>query len=438
VGSDLPLKILYVVPYVPNRIRTRPFHLLKVLASEGNLVTLATLWGNLEELAGLQQLAKQLEGVLAERIGVSSALWNCIRAFPKSQPIQASYSWSSELARRITQLVKSTEFDVIHIEHLRGVRYGLLLNQFLSRRGGKNPPVIWDSVDCISRLFRQAAQESFALRSRLTTRLDLARTERFEGWSVTQFSRILVTSETDRNGFLELAANWRQRNQVGVSCSMDKRVAVVPNGVDLDYFSPNGETREPSTLVITGKMSYHANVTSVVQFVKQVMPRVWARLPQTRLWIVGKDPSREIRDLGVPWGEDQSLNGPQNGGRETRIQITGTVKDLRPFLRRATLAVAPIRYGVGIQNKVLEAMACGTPVVATPQAISALEVSSGRDLIVAKTPADLSEALVSLLRNSEQRSKLGQAGRSFVERRHHWSSIVRGLTQIYREAACEI
>jgi polysaccharide biosynthesis protein PslH len=437
VGSNLPLKILYIVPYVPNRIRTRPFHFLKALASEGNRVTLATLWSNREEFAALQQLAKHIEGFLAEKIGVPKALWNCIRALPKSQPLQASYCWSPELARQIAHAVEKSEFDVVHVEHLRGVRYGLSLNESLARKRFKNPPVVWDSVDCISTLFRHATQESFALRSRLASRLDLARTERFEGWLATQFKRILVTSETDRNEFLKLAAKWCQGNRCSLADSLDKRITVVPNGVDLDYFSPNGETREPATLVITGKMSYHANVTSVVQFVKQVMPRVWTQLPQARLWIVGKDPSREIRNLGVPWREDQRRDITRHGGKERRIQITGTVQDLRPFLRRATVSVAPIRYGVGIQNKVLEAMACGTPVVATPQAVSALKVRSGRDLIVAETPADLSEALVSLLRNPQQCSNLGQAGRFFVKRQHEWSSIVQGLTQIYREAACE-
>jgi glycosyltransferase involved in cell wall biosynthesis len=253
----------------------------------------------------------------------------------------------------------------------------------------------------------------------------------------TQFRRILVTSESDRKAFLELAANWCRGNTVSQAHSVDKRISVVPNGVDVDYFAPNGEIREPLTLVITGKMSYHANVTSVVQFVKQVMPRVWAQLPKTQLWIVGKDPSREIRDLGVPWGENQSLDARQSGRREARIQITGTVQDLRPFLRRATVAVAPIRYGVGIQNKVLEAMACGTPVVASPQAVSALRVRPGRDLIVARNSEELSESLVSLLKNPQQCSILGQAGRAFVKGQHEWGSIVRGLTQIYREAARE-
>lgn len=437
MGPSLPLKILFVVPYVPNRIRTRPFHLLNTLASEGNRITLATLWSNSEDLAMLRQLATQLDVVLAERIAIPKSLWNCVCALPKAQPLQAAYSWNSALAQRLTQIVDTKEFDVIHVEHLRGVRYGLFLNEFLSRTGRKIPPVVWDSVDCISRLFRQAAQASSALRSRLTARIDLARTEKFEGWLTTQFRRILVTSDPDRKEFLELAGNCSQRLKLDGAGSLEKRIAIVPNGVDSDYFTPNGESREPLTLVITGKMSYHANVTSVVQFVKEVMPRVWSQLPQTRLWIAGKDPSREIRNLGVAWNADQSLRASPSGANDPRVQITGTVNDLRPFLRKATLAVAPIRYGVGIQNKVLEAMACGTPVVATPQAVSALQVRSGRDLIVAKNAEELSESLLSLLRNPERCSNLGQAGRSFVKRQHEWGAVVRGLTQIYREAAGE-
>ena len=437
MGSDLPLKILFIVPYVPTRIRTRPFHLIRALASEGHRVTLATLWSNRAEFAEARCLAEKLEGLVAEKIGLSRVIWNCIRALPTSHPIQADYSWSPKLARKIARIVEETPFDVVHVEHLRGVRYGLMLKETLARKGLKHPPVVWDSVDCISTLFRQAAQESCSTRSRLTTKIELSRTEQFEGWLATRFSRVLVTSETDRSELLKLAENWCRRHGIDPRPMLAKRLAIVPNGVDLEYFSPNGDVREPSTLVISGKMSYHANVTAVVRYVKDVMPKIWAALPETRLWIVGKDPSREIQKLGIPWREDQPSSTPKNGNRESRVQVTGTVDDIRPFLRRATLAVAPIRYGVGIQNKVLEGLACGTPVVATPQAVTALQVRSGQELMIAESQQELADSVLSLLKNPQHCSRLGRSGRLFVEQQHAWSSIVKGLTEIYRDARCQ-
>jgi glycosyltransferase involved in cell wall biosynthesis len=436
MGPDLPLKILFIVPYVPDRIRTRPFHLIKALASEGHRVTLATLWSDREESAAAQRLAGHLESLLTERIRITRSIWNCVRALPSSRPIQASYCWSPKLARRIVPLVQTTHFDVIHIEHLRGVRYGLMVKETLERREIKRPLLVWDSVDCITQLFRQAAQESHAFRSRLTSRMELPRTARYEGWLVTRFGRVLVTSQTDRDELVKLAQNWGERQGVDSSASRANRVAVIPNGVDLDYFCPNGETREPATLVISGKMSYHANVTAVVRFVEEVMPRIWAERPETRLWIVGKDPSPEIQRLGVLW-RDGSSAASKNGSNKSKIQITGTVEDVRPFLRRATLAVAPIQYGAGIQNKVLEALACGTPVVATPQAVTALQARPGQDLILARDLQELARSVLSLLKSPEHRLQLGQSGRQFVERHHQWPTIARNLTKIYRDAICD-
>ncbi|NIW43885.1 MAG: glycosyltransferase, partial [Gammaproteobacteria bacterium] len=117
----------------------------------------------------------------------------------------------------------------------------------------------------------------------------------------------------------------------------------------------------PETVVITGKMSYHANITMAVYLAEEIMPRVWAERPGVQLEIVGKDPSPEVQNLG----------------EHKNVSVIGGVPDLRPYIQKATVAAAPILYGVGIQNKVLEAMACGTPVVVTPQAVSAIDVNDG-------------------------------------------------------------
>ena len=120
-------------------------------------------------------------------------------------------------------------------------------------------------------------------------------------------------------------------------------ITVLPNGVDLDYFCPSPEPRRPATVVISGKMSYHANVTAALHLVEGIMPLVWRERPGVKVTIVGANPPRPIRQLA------QRFPG--------QVEVTGTVPDVRPYLRRASLAAAPVPYGAGIQNKVLEAMA---------------------------------------------------------------------------------
>jgi len=404
------MHILYVTPYTPNRIRVRPYQVLRELVGQGHSVTLGALWTNeaeREELDGLRSLGTR---VIAARLTARRSLANCIQALPTRQPVQASFCWQPDLARLLELAVTDDTLDVIHVEHLRGARYGLRLRE-RAAAAGRPCPVVWDSVDCITHLFRQAAERSGSLRGRLMTRFELGRTSRFEPWLLSEFDHTLVASPTDRSALVELAA------AAGVT-DAKARLSVVPNGVDLEYFSPTGEERLPGTLVLTGKMSYHANVTAAQELVRQIMPLVWAQRPDASVWIVGKDPTREVWALA---------NEAPNG----RVTVTGTVPDMRLYLRRASIAVAPVPYGAGIQNKVLEAMACGAPVVTSRQAVSALQTTEGRDLLVAGDSADFARQILSLLEAPERRYALGMAGRRYVEQRHAWPQIVGNLVQLY-------
>ncbi len=421
-----------MVAYVPNQIRTRPYNLIKALAALNHRITLATLWNRERDLDSTQRPGMDLDGLITERMSPVRAIWNCLRALPSRYPMQACYSWNPHLAKRIAHTLKTQNFDVVHVEHLRGVRYALMLKQRMPHPDWKNPPVIWDSVDCISDLFRQTVQKSCAFRSRSIAGLELTRTEKCEGWLATQFDRVLVTSETDRKGMLTLAEKLRRQSGSAAGSPVRERIHVVPNGVDLGYFSPSNEPRAPQTLVITGKMSYHANVTAVVRFAKNVMPKIWSVYPESCLWIAGSDPSPEIRSLGLPFPD--SPISQILGSDPSRILVTGTVDDIRPYLRRAAIAVAPIQYGAGIQNKVLEALACATPVVATPQAVGAIHAQHGRDLLVAQNDQHMADTLIALIGNPEHCRSLGAAGRAFVEANHDWQDIARQLVHIYENA----
>jgi glycosyltransferase involved in cell wall biosynthesis len=327
-------------------------------------------------------------------------------ALPSQTPLQAVYCWQPRLAEAIqTRLVEGMngeKFDVVHVEHLRGARYGI----FESQNG--QVPVIWDSVDSISHLFRQTASQTHKLSSRLMAGFELKRTEYYESKVARLFSRVLVTSPVDRQAFLSLPGSIPEQ-----------KVKVLPNGVDLKYFTP-GEPAErvPQTIVISGKMSYHANVTMTLFLVNDIMQKVWQRAPDVRVWVVGKDPPQEVQALAA----------------NRLVTVTGTVSDVRPYLQRASLAAAPIRYGAGIQNKVLEAMACATPVIASSQAISALNVKPEEEILAADQADEFAYKILGLLADIPRQRKLGQAGRNFVEREHSWRAVAGMLERYYQEA----
>jgi sugar transferase (PEP-CTERM/EpsH1 system associated) len=402
------MRILFVVPYTPNLIRVRPYNLLRALGERGHEVTVLTLATNEAEWADAEALEDGGRQVIALPINRLRSLANCLAALPGSTPLQAVYSWQPQLARRLAGLVRSTNgrspFDVVHVEHLRGARYGLRLLD----SGGSQPPVVWDSVDCISHLFRQAAEQSNNRTRRWLTRIELERTARYESELIRRFAHVLVTSPVDREALLALPAS---------AGKAAPSITVVRNGVDLDYFRPAPETvREKATLVFSGKMSYHANVTMVLHLVREILPRVWEQRPDVRLLIVGKDPPREINELAHA---------------RQRIVITGTVPDIRPYLQRATLAVVPLVYGAGVQNKVLEAMACATPVIAYQPAVAALSARIGEDVIVAQNADEFAAQLICQLEDSDNRQRIGWNGRHYVESYHDWDRIAAGLEAIY-------
>jgi glycosyltransferase involved in cell wall biosynthesis len=288
--------------------------------------------------------------------------------------------------------------------------------QAAARQQARPLPVVWDSVDCISNLFERAARTSRSLFGRWVTRFELPRTRRYEGQAVRRFDRVLTTAAVDAEALTRLA---QAATTPPPEANPTGQVLTLPNGVDLDYFSPGDEPREPATIVLTGKMSYHANVTAALFLMTDIMPHVWAQQPDVRVNIIGSAPPPEIRALAA-------RHAP-------RVTVSGYVADLRPYLRRATLAVAPVAYGAGIQNKVLEAMACGAPVVASPQAVAALHTTQGEEVLVAEGGPASAAAILQLLADPALRQRLGAGGRRYVAEQHDWNQVARQLRTIYHE-----
>lgn len=403
------MRIAYIVPYVPNLIRTRPYNLVTGLSAQGHEVVLFTLGSGEQDAADVTALRKKGIEVRYQEMPVWRSLINSALTLLTNQPLQTVYSWHPGMARQLTEALQETEvgkkFDVVHVEHLRGSKYGVFLKTRFPHL-----PVIWDSVDSISHLFRQASSYSRSMFGKLVTRLELPRTERAEGNLATLFDHVVITSETDKNAVLKLVPHGK----------VPAPVSVLPNGVDLNYFQPNPSVqREPDTIVFSGKMSYHANVSMVKYLVSDVMPRIWEQRPRTRLTVVGKDPPADIKALGA----------------NPLIQITGTVDDIRPYLWRSAVAVVPLIYGAGIQNKILEAMATGTAVVTTSKALTSLAVRPGNDLLVGDTTEDFSCRVLELLSDMDLQRSVGNNGLLYVQKNHHWEMIVSHLAKIYEQEA---
>ena len=405
-----PLRILFLTPYVPSLLRGRPYNLLRHLHAAGHRVTVVTAYASEAERADLPAVRDICDRLVAVRVPRLRSLWNCACALPRpAVPFQAVYTRSPALMAAVHGALRDAAqagqpCDVLHVEHLRAALTGLSVSAL---------PRVYDAVDCMTRLLDKTRRLSEHRPSRIGAWLDGARTRRFEAQVTRRFDRVLVTSTVERQALADLAAD----------AEAAERITAVSNGVDLDYFRPGGAPRDPATLLFVGRMGYHANINAVVHMMRDILPLIWARRPEVRFVVVGPDPPSLLR-RAARQGAD-------------RIRFEGYVPDVRPYVARATVAVAPFVYAVGLQNKILEAMAMATPVVTTAAGAGPLGARVDEHLLVAPDAPAFAQQVVCLLDDPSLCERIGRGGRQYVTAAHDWTVVTQQLGGVYEQSVAE-
>ncbi|HEV7129224.1 MAG TPA: glycosyltransferase [Ktedonobacterales bacterium] len=397
------MRVLFITPYLPSRIRVRAYGFVCHLAPRHRVTVVAAATVDVEQ-ADVEALRARGIAVRLVTEPRAQRYLRSLRALATDQPLQVAFGASPRLRAAIGDELASNTYDVVHVEHLRAV--------------GALPahcpvPVVWDAVDCVSQLFEEGARHASSSVLRAFGRQEARRTRAFESRQLHRFPHVLVTSARDRQYLLDTLADQPEDRATRLA-----EITPVPNGVDQEYFRPYAGTRRPETLVFSGKMSYHANVAGVLTLVHRILPLIWKARPTVKVVIAGSNPPRQIRDLA----------------RDPRIEVTGYVADLRPLIAQAQIAVSPLPYAVGVQNKILEAMALGTPVVTSPAAASGLQAVDGRDLLVADTPEAFASTVLRLLENTALCQSLVAHGLAFVATNHDWERIATQITEVYSRA----
>jgi len=191
-------------------------------------------------------------------------------------------------------------------------------------------------------------------------------------------------------------------------------ISVVGNGVDLDYFCSTKQSKHKGSIIFTGVMDYLPNVDAMLWFCNNVLPIVQSRIPTATLTICGSNPTASVRSLADRQG----------------VTVTGRVPDTRPYLDRAELSVAPLRIARGIQNKIIEAMAMGLPVVASANAWKGTVIAQGDGILVADKPGEFANHVVRLLQDSGYRAEMSGRARATVEANYRWAVQLTGLDQV--------
>jgi len=266
-------------------------------------------------------------------------------------------------------------------------------------------PVAADLCDATSsRLAGALSYASLARRPALW--LDLRAMRRIEAGIVERAGHVLFASERDRRLILGNATTPAS--------------TVVPNGVDLEFWRRSTPTLGQDRIVFTGAMHYPPNVDAATVLIEEVLPLVRRRIPEARVDIVGRDPAPSL---------------VARAGRPG-VRVTGFVPDVRPYLDAASVFAAPLRFGAGIQNKLLEALAMELPVVASTLAIEGLRVGEAAPpAVVADDPATMADRIVETLEAVRADPTPNAAGRAYVESWFRWETSGRLLDAILRSVA---
>jgi len=400
------MKILFLSPYLPwppgGGPTLRIFGILKELSTRGHEVVL--LAGHdgpaLAPDSPLAKLCKRIEFYRPPSSSyrahpVVAGLRTLLSPFPF---VVAKYR-STEVRRAIRRELNNDTFDLIFA-------VVTFMADSIPPEFSAKLPVVVDELESEGLLWRQYVRQGNVLMKGFAL-LNLLKLVWFQKRLGTRIAAILCVSEREKKyarGFVpKHVAAW-----------------TVPNGVDADAYSSLLNLR-PATkaIILCGVMGVYRNAQAALWFTRSIFPRVREEVPDAELWLVGAGPTEEVRALG------------SNPG----VHVTGTVDDVRPYYQKAVVSVAPYRFGEGTKLKVLEAMACGVPIISTSIGCQGLDVVDGEHVLIANTEEDFAARVIALFHDAPRRAKLASAARKLVEQKYTWKKIVDNLEPELRKLA---
>lgn len=388
------MKILFLTsrfPYPPFRgDKLRVFNFIKGLSEHHDIVLVSYIDPDEQDL--VKEMKKYCSRVATTVLKKSGSYSRMLKGAAGKTPFQVLYYQSPEMKQLVEKVIKEEKPDVIHAHLFRMAPYAFPF---------KDTPKVLDLCDSIALNYsrflsyrRDIANPAY--------RVERSRVARYEAEVTAKFDTNVVISSEDE-AFLK-------------TNGADGRMAIVANGVDFDYFkSDETVEKKPHRLCFTGTMSYFPNTDGMLFFAREVLPLVKKEVPDVELFIIGNNPTADIKKLAD----------------DSAVTVTGFVDDVRPLARSSSVFVCPIRAATGLNNKVLEAMAMGISIVATPGACEGIAVHPEKDILLGSTPQDLADQVVRLLGDEPLRRSLANSALDLVRKDYSWDHNIRKLEAIY-------
>lgn len=379
-------------PYPPFRgDKLKIYHLARLL-SEKHELHLITFIQDKKDLKYLPELKKVFSKIHLIPLPKTQSYWQSFLAVFSSNPFQVRYFSSKKMQQKITELHQNESYDAVHVQHLRMAPYWEKYQDI---------PRILDLPDAYS-LYWERRIHTFSGWKKGFARIEKSRIFRYEK-IIEKYDLSLVCSKED-------ADYLRQAHRLN-------NVAILPNGVDTDTFlNENHDYKIEKSILFTGNMNYAPNVDAVQHFVKDLFPKIKERIPDLQFIIAGQKPTKAVLELV---SDD--------------ISVTGFVPDLSTYYRKASIVVAPLRFGAGTQNKVLEAMSMGVPVVSGKVGFDGLNIKSGEGVWLAENDETFIQKCVQLLESAKLRKQTGEAGQEIIGNHFSWNSIAQLLEKYFQK-----
>lgn len=389
------LYLCHRIPYPPNKgDKIRAFNWLRALA-ERHTVHLGSFVDDRDDWAHRDALAGWCEQVCLRPLEARRARLRSLSGLVRREALSFSYYRDRSMQGWIDRLMREREIDAVLV-------FSSTMAPYVERYAGVRR--VLDFVDVDSDKWAQYAGHAKGPMRAVYAR-EAKKLAAGERRLARAFDASVFVSSAEADFFRCMAPDCAER------------VHAIANGVDAEYFDPDGDydrlESEAADIVFTGAMDYGANVDAVCWFVDHVLPRVRETAPGARFTIVGTRPTRRVESLA----------------RHSGVVVTGSVPDVRPYLARARLAVAPMRIARGLQNKVLEALAMARPVVMTPQAESGLEPGLDAACDIAETPEAFTAAVVRRLAGPPD-TATRRAARDYVLSHYAWSARFAELDRL--------
>ncbi|RLC74407.1 MAG: hypothetical protein DRI61_16685 [Chloroflexi bacterium] len=389
------MNILFITPRFPYPFdrgdKIRPFYFAKTLSKKYNIY-LASFLDKKDKAKiddTLLKIFKEIEILpLHEIYSYSNMLWGLFSL----RPLQVSYFQSREMEGMIKKIIRKKKIDVIYAFHIRITPYV---------KDIKSCYKILDYTDSVSLFIDRVRKKSnFFLKPVLF--YEWLTVKRYETYISKYFDEYWFISEVDKNAVKGLDR---------------AKTFIVPNGIDFQYFSHNDQIKKENALIFVGYMSVES-VKAILYFYKKIWPEIKKEISDVKFYIVGANPPANIKKLAEI---------------DKDIIVTGFVEDLRDYYAKASILVAPMVVVVGVQNKILEAMAMGLPVVTTSFGNEGINARHGEEIFIADKPEEFGKYVIDLLKNKKLREQIGKNARKFVIKNFSWEKVNERIEQICKK-----